>query len=185
MRSAIYAVSHLLEGSIDSLEDWSVAVTLKLCELGVYNHYEFVVGYKDHTINESLRYVGHTGIAQRKLDCIYECMLNPKTVSEFSKLTSEAEDDNLITYKRLECMELRNAILRSAYFVERPRPKRWTNRMMGKLLESNICNKVTMLGILNGGIFNHRLRALNQTAVHRVTLKFLQLAMNSNTGTLY
>ena len=75
-------------------------MTLKLCELGVYNHYEFVVGYEDHTINKSLRSVGHTGIAQRKLDCIYECMLTPTTVSKFSKLTSGADDDELIIYER-------------------------------------------------------------------------------------
>ena len=94
------------------------------------------------------------------------------------------DDDQLDEHEQTERTHLRNAVLRSAYFVERPLPKRWTNRMMTKLLASNITNKDRLLTFLNSGMLNELLRRSGQRTVHKITLKFLRVSMNDDTSSV-
>ena len=188
LRCSIYAAafdSVTLKGKTKTYcEDWYTCVFVKLCESGINTHYEYLKRYEDGSINTLLRLNGYTEMNESSLKSIYMFMLDPNT--EIYSMNYQHRDDALVeltqfgyglSERNVDYLKLKNAVYTSALFAERLRPRKWTNAVKNKLLNSNINNKETLKGLIDIGSLNTRLQTKGYNRMHPVSMRFLRMAL--------
>ena len=84
--------------------------------------------------------------------------------------------------RHIDYIELRNVVYTSSLFAKRLRPRKWTNAVMNKLLDSNINNKETLKGLVIRGFLNTRLQTKGYSRMHPVSMRFLRMALQESSS---